>query len=100
MTMGCIARSPLILGSDMTKLDDFTLNLLTNPEVLAVNQASSGNHQLSRKDDLIVWTAEVPDSPDRYVALFNAQGNAIPYDMTKALYRSSVIRKDGEVANI
>ena len=100
MTLWCIARSPLILGADLTKLDDFTLNLLTNPEVLAVNQASSGNHQLSRKDDLIVWTAEVPDSPDRYVALFNAQGNAIPYDMTKALYRSSVIRKDGEVANI
>jgi hypothetical protein len=100
MTMWCIARSPLILGADMTKLDDFTLNLLTNPEVLVVNQASSGNHQLSRKDDLIVWAAEAPDSPDRYVALFNAQGNAIPYDLTKALYRSPVIRKDGEVANI
>ena len=44
--------------------------------MLAVNQASTGNRQLSRKDDLIVWTAEVPDRPDRYVALFNAQGNA------------------------
>jgi hypothetical protein len=100
MTLWCIARSPLILGADMTKLDEFTLNLLTNPEVLAVNQASSGNHQLSRKDDLVVWTAEVPNTSDRYVALFNAQGSAIPYDLTRALYRSPVIRKDGEVANI
>ena len=100
MTLWCVARSPLILGADMTKLDEFTLNLLTNPELLAVNQASSGNHQISRHDDLVVWTAEVPDNPDRYVALFNAQGNAIPYDLTKALYRSPVIRKDGEVANI
>ena len=84
MTLWCIARSPLILGADMTKLDEFTLNLLTNPEVLAVNQASTGNRRVSHRDDLIVWTAEVPDSHDHYVALFNAQGNAIPYDLTKA----------------
>lgn len=100
LTLWCMARSPLILGADMTKLDEFTLNLLTNPEVLAVNQASTGNRQLSRKDDLIVWTAEVPDSPDRYVACFNAQGRAIPYDLAKALYRSPVIRKDGDVAEM
>ncbi|MDR1011630.1 MAG: glycoside hydrolase family 27 protein, partial [Opitutaceae bacterium] len=30
MTLWCIARSPLILGADMTKLDAFTLSLLTN----------------------------------------------------------------------
>jgi hypothetical protein len=76
MTLWCIARSPLILGADMTKLDSFTLGLLTNSEVLAVNQASTGNRQLSRKDDLVVWTAEVPNSHDRYVALFNAQTNS------------------------
>jgi hypothetical protein len=100
LTLWCIARSPLILGADMTKLDDFTLGLLTNPEVLAVNQASARNRQLSRKYDLIVWAAEVPDSPDRYVALFNAQGNALPYDLNKALYRSPIIRKDAEVSDI
>lgn len=81
MTLWCIARSPLILGADMTKLDEFTLQLLTNPEVLAVNQASTANRQFSRRDDLIVWTAEVPNSSDRYVALFNAQGSTIPYDL-------------------
>ncbi len=100
MTLWCIARSPLILGADMTKLDEFTLSLLTNPEVLAVNQASTANRQLSREADLIIWTAEVPESPDRYVAFFNAQGTSLPYDLSKALYRSPVIRKDGEVADI
>ncbi|HEY5914075.1 MAG TPA: glycoside hydrolase family 27 protein [Verrucomicrobiae bacterium] len=88
MTLWCIARSPLILGGDMSKLDEFTLKLLTNPEVLAVNQSSTRNRQLSRQDDLIVWTAEVPDSRDLYVALFNAQGNALPNDVAKALSRS------------
>ncbi|HEX9047155.1 MAG TPA: glycoside hydrolase family 27 protein, partial [Verrucomicrobiae bacterium] len=75
MTLWCIARSPLILGADMTKLDPFTLGLLTNSEVLAVNQSSTGNRQLSRQDDLIIWTAEVPGNRDRYVAFFNAQSN-------------------------
>ena len=51
MTLWCIARSPLILGADMTRMDDFTLALLTNPEVLAVNQASTNNRQFSREDD-------------------------------------------------
>ena len=36
MTLWCIARSPLIMGGNMPKNDDFTLALLTNDEVLAV----------------------------------------------------------------
>lgn len=73
MTLWCIARSPLIFGGDLTRLDTFTRELLTNPEVLAVNQHSADNRQLSRHGDLIVWVASVPGSRDRYVALFNAQ---------------------------
>jgi hypothetical protein len=92
MTLWSIARSPLILGADMTKLDPFTLDLLSNPEVLAVNQSSTKNRQLSRKDNLIVWTAEVPRSDDRYVALFNAPNISIPYDLSKALYKSPIVR--------
>lgn len=92
MTLWSIARSPLILGADMTKLDAFTTALLTNPEVIAVNQSSTGNRQLSRHRDLVVWSAQVPDSADTYVALFNAQGKDLPYDLTKALYRSPVLR--------
>ncbi len=88
MSLWCIARSPLILGADMTKLDDFTLNLLTNPEVLSVNQKSANNRQLSNKNDLIVWAADVPGSKDRYVALFNAQDNCDPFDLSKPDYTS------------
>jgi len=45
--------------------------LLTNDEVLAVNQKSSGGHELFRRGDQIAWVAEVPGTRDRYVALFN-----------------------------
>ena len=73
MSLWCIARSPLIMGGDLTKLDDFTLSLLTNKEVIAVDQASSGNHQLFNHDGLIAWVADVPNSKDRYLALFNTR---------------------------
>ena len=73
LTLWCIARSPLILGSDMTRLDDFTLSLLTNPEVLKVDQSSSGNHELFNRDGLLAWVAQVPGSTDEYLALFNTR---------------------------
>jgi hypothetical protein len=63
------------MGGDLTKLDAWTTSLLTNPEVIAVNQASTNNRQLSRKDDLIVWVADAPNSRDRYVLLLNARSD-------------------------
>jgi alpha-galactosidase len=73
MTLWSIARSPLIFGGDMTRLDDFTLSLLTNREVIAVDQDSAGNRQLFNHDGLIAWVADAPGSTDKYVALFNTQ---------------------------
>ncbi len=53
MTLWAIARSPLIMGGHLPKNDAFTLSLLTNDEVLAVNQRSANNRQLFRTNDLI-----------------------------------------------
>jgi alpha-galactosidase len=73
MTLWSIARSPLILGADLTRTDAFTVSLLTNPEVIAVDQASGGNRPLFERDGLVAWTAEVPGSRDRYLALFDTR---------------------------
>ena len=73
MTLWSIARSPLIMGGDLTKLPNFTLELLTNDEVIAVDQHSTGGRQLFNRDNLIGWMAEAPGSADRYVALFNTR---------------------------
>lgn len=72
MSLWAIARSPLILGADMTHLDAYTLSLLTNDKVIAVNQSSLNNHELFRTNDLIAWTADVEGSADKYLAVFNA----------------------------
>ncbi len=50
MTLWSIARSPLIMGGDLRKLDDLTASLLTNDEVLAVNRASDGNRELFSRE--------------------------------------------------
>lgn len=71
MTLWSIARSPLIMGGDLRALDTATLALLTNDEVLAVDQHSEGGRQLWRTERHVAWTAREPRSGDRYVALFN-----------------------------
>lgn len=75
MSLWAIARSPLILGADMTQMDPFTLSLLTNDEVIAVNQYSLHNHQLFNTNNLIAWTADAEGSTNKYLALFNATAN-------------------------
>lgn len=72
MTLWSIARSPLIMGGHMPDNDEFTLKLMTNDEVIAVNQNSMNNRQVVRNGNHVVWVADVPGSRDKYVALFNA----------------------------
>lgn len=42
ISLWCMLSAPLILGCDLTQLDPFTLGLLTNDEVLAINQDELG----------------------------------------------------------
>ncbi|HXC99010.1 MAG TPA: NPCBM/NEW2 domain-containing protein [Verrucomicrobiae bacterium] len=74
MSLWCLLSSPLLLGCDLTKLDDFTLSLLTNDEVLDVNQ-----DPLARQASLIVrdgpaqvevWAKSMEDG-SKAVGLFN-----------------------------
>ncbi len=72
ITLWSIARSPLIIGGNLPKNDDFTLKLLTNDEVLRVDQHSTNNRQLWKKGDLYAWGADDDEQLCSYVALFNA----------------------------
>jgi len=71
MTLWSIFRSPLIFGGDLPSLDPATLKLITNDEVLAVNQHSSGNHQLLEEGDIRAWTAVASNKTEYYIAVFN-----------------------------
>jgi len=91
MTLWSIARSPLMHGGDMTKTDPLTLSLLTNDEVLAVNQASLNNRPVFSRDGLVAWTAEVPGSKDRYLAVFNTR-DRVPLVPANARFDSGVVK--------
>lgn len=100
MSLWAIGRSPLIFGGDMTKLDDFTKEMLTNPEMLKVNQESTNNRQVSRDNNLVVWTADIPGSIDKYLAFFNAQSKDDNIDINNADYSSPLISGKGSSQKI
>lgn len=72
ISLWCLQAAPLLIGCDMTKLDAFTLNLLTNDEVLAVNQDELGQaaRQVRHDDTTQVWARPLSDGTIA-VGLFN-----------------------------
>ncbi len=71
MTLWCIFRSPLVFGGDLPSNDAATTALISNDEVLAVDQHSAGNRQAFESETVRAWTAEIPGTAERYVAIFN-----------------------------
>jgi hypothetical protein len=76
MTLWCIFPSPLMLGGDLTRADAWTESLLTNREVLDVDQRSTATRVVLSNPQTMVIVAEAEGKPggqtDRhYVAVFN-----------------------------
>jgi hypothetical protein len=71
LALWCIARSPLILGGDLPTSDDWTMALISNSEVIDVDQRSSNNRQLFRNADQVAWVADAPFDGSKYLAVFN-----------------------------
>lgn len=74
MSLWGIFRAPLIMGGEMRDNDAFTLSLLTNDEMLNLNQNGGAPLQLFRDDKKAAWLNYVGETP--YVALFNLQEKA------------------------
>ena len=72
MSLWCLLSAPLLIGCDLTSLDEFTLGLLTNDEVIAVNQDESGRQAARIRVDgsLEVWAKPMADG-SRVAGLFN-----------------------------
>ncbi len=72
LSLWCLLSSPLLLGCDLEKLDAFTLGLLTNDEVLAVDQDPLGRQAAQAVVDgrRQIWVKEMADG-SRAIGLFN-----------------------------
>ena len=71
MTLWSMMRSPLMIGAEMTKNDEFTTSLLQNADVLAIGKESFCGHPLWTTTEESVWVAPRRDGQGVYVALFN-----------------------------
>ncbi|MFC9690914.1 X2-like carbohydrate binding domain-containing protein [Kribbella sp. NPDC056951] len=69
-TLWAVSAAPMYTGNDMTRLDQYGLDLLTNREVIAVNQAGRPAHPVSTTSNRQVWYSLNADS-SYTVALFN-----------------------------
>ncbi len=72
ISLWSLLSAPLLLGCDLSRLDAFTLNLLTNDEVLAVDQDPLGAQarRVTASGDAQVWAKGLADG-SRAVGLFN-----------------------------
>lgn len=75
MTFWSISAAQLYIGNDMTNLDSFGIELLTNEEVIAVNQAGRPAHPVSIDTEQQVWYANNGDGT-LTVGLFNLGSSA------------------------
>ena len=71
LTLWCMFRSPLMIGANLPRSDAWTTSLLTNPEVIAVDQHSKENRPVISTSSTVVWAARIEAGEDRYVAVFN-----------------------------
>ena len=70
MSLWCIFRSPLMFGGDMIYNDDFTLSLMTNKELMEINQKGNSGREVYRKGNEIVWVSNGEEGV-YYLAQFN-----------------------------
>jgi alpha-galactosidase len=72
ISLWCLLGSPLLIGCDLERLDPFTIGLLTNDEVLAIDQDPLCAHanQVSARGDLRVYAKPLEDG-SLAVGLFN-----------------------------
>jgi hypothetical protein len=83
ISLWCLLSSPLLIGCDLERLDDFTLNLLTNDEVLAINQDPLGKQAtpVIKEGNIQVWLKLLEDGSNA-LGIFNLGDSTINYSLT------------------
>ena len=69
MTLWAVFRSPLFFGGELRLTDNYTLSLVSNPEVINVNQNSEKPLFVYNKGGIAVWQTKIENCTA--VAVFN-----------------------------
>jgi hypothetical protein len=72
ISLWCLLAAPLLIGCDIARMDEFTLNLLTNDEVIALNQDPLGQQarRIIHNTGYEVWMKALADG-SHAVGIFN-----------------------------
>ncbi|MFH1297044.1 MAG: putative Ig domain-containing protein [Bacteroidota bacterium] len=97
ISLWCLLSAPLLIGCDLDRLDEFTLNLLTNDEVLALDQYPLGKQATPFiiEGDIQVWVKELEDG-NKAIGIFNLGEETVtfPLDLTKTGCQETVSLRD------
>src|SRR5215471_3115353 len=79
MSLWCLLAAPLLAGNDLTNMSPTTLSLLTNPELIALDQDPAGiqGHRVAQEGPLEVWVKPLADG-SKAVGLFNRSNSDAP----------------------
>ncbi len=79
MTLWTLLSAPLLAGNDLDKMPDATLKILTNPDLIAIDQDPAVHHpkRTVLEGNTEVWAREMQDG-SMVVALFNRDSQAKP----------------------
>ena len=85
ISLWSLLSSPLLIGCDINQLDPFTINLLTNDEVLAVDQDALAKPAIRvyDKDHIQVWTKELADG-SKAIGIFNLSNTPVHAELDLA----------------
>ena len=80
ISLWSLLSAPLLIGCDLERLDDFTLNLLTNDEVIDIDQDMLGRQAelIITDGDVQVWTKELADG-NKAIGVFNLGETVLDY---------------------
>jgi hypothetical protein len=79
LSLWSIAQSPLMFGGDLPSNDPFTLSLISNDEVLAVDQRGARGRSFAEGGDSVAWMADAAPGV-KYLGVFNV-GDRGPIDI-------------------
>ncbi len=71
ITLWSIFRSPLMVGGNLSMADAWTTSLLTNAEVIAIDQHANAAHPILTTNQAVIWVARAATNDVQYLALFN-----------------------------
>jgi alpha-galactosidase len=78
MSLWCLLAAPLISGNDLTKMTPQTLAILTNPEVIAIDQDPAGiqGHRILEQGAIVVMVKPLADG-SKAVGFFNREQGVV-----------------------